>query len=153
MTNHKIQMHASIDTADLAVSLAFYRMLLGAEPALERHDYARFDLDDPCLVLGLNVVQRPRPASLGPLEHLGIRFPDEAGLDAVRQRLLRGGLALEEELDTECCYARLSRVWASDPSGVRWELFVAHEAVVDAPSRAATEASCCEPSCCATIQP
>ncbi len=149
----RIQTHASIDTGDLAASVAFYRTLLGAAPALERPDYARFDLADPSLVLGLNAVERLGPPARSPLEHLGIRFPDEAGLDAARQRLARGGFALEEEPDTECCYARLSRFWATDPSGIRWELFVAHETVVDAPSRSGAASPCCEPTCCATIGP
>lgn len=152
MTTTKIQTHASIDTADLTASVAFYRTLLGSDPSLQRHDYARFDLADPSLVLGLNAVERVGLAR-GPLEHLGIRLPDDAGLDATRQRLLRAGIPLDEEPDTECCYARLSRFWATDPSGVRWEIFVAREAVVEAPSRAGTAASCCEPSCCAAIEP
>lgn len=152
MTAQRIQTHASIDTSDLAASVAFYRTLLGAGPALERPDYARFDLFDPALVLGLNTVERLAPPARGPIEHLGVRFFDEAALDAARERLVRSGFALEEEPDTECCYSRLSRFWTTDPSGVRWEVFVAREVVVDAPSRAATSSSCCEPGCCATIE-
>lgn len=151
MTPSRLQTHASIDTPDLPRSLAFYQALLGAAPALERHDYARFDLADPPLVLGLNTVARPASAATGPLEHLGIRFGDDEGLDAARERLAGLGFALEDEPDTECCYARLARVWTSDPSGVRWELFVAREAVVEAESRAGSAGSCCAPTCCATI--
>ena len=151
MTTTRVQTHVSIDTADLAASVAFYRALLGAQPALERSDYARFDLAEPPLVLGLNAVAAAAPAATGALEHLGIRFADGDGLVAVQQRLASAGVDLAEETDTECCYARLDRVWASDPSGVRWELFVAREAVVDAPSRAGSSRSCCEPSCCATL--
>ena len=153
MTAQKIQTHASIDTSDLSASVAFYRLLLGAAPALERHDYARFDLADPPFVLGLNAVARLSAPARGPLEHLGLRFPEDGGLDAARQRLARGGFALEEEPDTECCYARLSRFWATDPSGVRWEAFVARDAVVEAPSRAGNASACCEPSCCAPSEP
>ena len=148
MTTARLQTHVSIDTADLAASVSFYRALLGAEPALERHDYARFDVDAPPLVLGLNAVARLAPASTGAIEHLGLRFDDEAGLDRARQRLARIAARLDEEPDTECCYARLARAWVADPSGVRWELFVAREAVVDAPSRAGSAGSCCEPTCC-----
>ena len=153
MTAQKIQTHASIDTSDLAASVAFYRTLLGAGPALERRDYARFDLSDPSLVLGLNAVELLAPPARGPIEHLGVRFFDEAGLDAARDRLVRGGFALKEEPDTECCYSRLSRFWATDPSGVRWEAFIAREAVVEATTRSGTASACCEPTCCATIEP
>lgn len=151
MTGTQARSHASIDTRDLAASVAFYRALLGAEPAMERHDYARFDLTDPPLVLGLNAVERWASTSGGPLEHLGIHYPDDAALEATRQRMTRRGFALEEESDTECCYARLSRFWATDPSGVRWEAFVTREAVVDAPSRQGAASACCEPGCCSTI--
>ncbi len=148
MSTTRIQTHVSIDTSDLAASLAFYRALLGAEPALERHDYGRFDLSDPPLVLGLNSVRRAPSAATGPLEHLGLRFHGDSDLGAARERMRRLGTALDEEADTECCYARLSRFWATDPSGVRWELFVAREAVVDAPTRAGNESASCEPGCC-----
>jgi len=151
MQGNTLQTHASIDTADLAASIAFYRALLGAEPALVRADYARFDLVEPALVLGLNAARGSVPASTGAVEHLGIRFEADAGLDAARGRLARLGVALAEEADTECCYARLTRFWAVDPSGVRWELFIAREAVVDAPSRSGDPAGCCAPGCCATI--
>jgi lactoylglutathione lyase len=85
------------------------------------------------------------------VEHLGVRFEDESGLGAVRRRLEGLAIPFEDEPDTECCYARLARIWVTDPSGVRWELFVAREAVVEASSRAGNAASCCEPSCCATL--
>lgn len=151
MSTTRLQTHASIDTADLARSVDFYRALLGAEPALVRGDYARFDLEEPALVLGLNAVEPPTAAPAGPLEHLGVRFADEAALASARRRLAEHGAELEEPSDTECCYARLTRAWAVDPSGIRWELFVAHEVVVEAPSRAGNDAACCAPSCCATI--
>jgi len=151
MSGTHLQTHVSLDTANLTASVDFYRALLGAEPTLERHDYARFDVAEPPLVLGLNAVGRPVSAPAGALEHLGIRFEDETGLDTTRQRLEQIGVALDEEPDTECCYARLARAWASDPSGVRWELFVTREALVEAPSRSGSSSSCCEPTCCATI--
>jgi catechol 2,3-dioxygenase-like lactoylglutathione lyase family enzyme len=180
-----MQTHVSLDTTDLPASVAFYRALLGEGPAVERHDYARFDVAEPALVLGLNAVasavvpaasgaESPatppaetgvaaggstRAAASGALEHLGILYAGDAQLDAARQRLAGLGAALDEEPDTECCYARLARVWATDPSGVRWELFVVREAFVDAPSRAGRSRDggagaatpCCEPTCCARI--
>ena len=148
MTLQQIQTHASIDTGDLAASLGFYRALLGAEPAVERHDYVRFDVSEPPLVLGLNAVPRAASTATGPLEHLGLRFHDDFDLDAARTRLRQLGAQLDEEPETECCYARLSRFWATDPSGVRWELFVAREAVVEAPTRAGNATASCDPGCC-----
>jgi len=145
-----VQTHASIDTSDLQASVAFYAALLGSEPVLLRHDYARFQVDEPALVLGLNAVGRTREARTGTIQHLGIRFPDRAGLDSARLRLERLGVSVEREEDTECCYARLARVWATDPSGVQWELFHTQEEVVESGSRAGSSESCCEPTCCGT---
>lgn len=159
MTAHALQTHVSLDTADLAASIAFYRALLGAEPALVRHDYARFDLAEPALVLGLNAVRGGGPAGAsgahGSIEHLGIRFPAPRLLDEARRRLRELGAALEDESGVECCYALLSRSWARDPSGVAWELFVAHEEVREAPGRGGAQGACCEPACCsgARIEP
>lgn len=143
-----LQTHLSIDTPDLAASRSFYRTLLGAEPSLERDDYVRFDVEQPALALGLNAVARPvrEPDAIA---HAGLRFPDAQGLDEARRRLATAGVPLEEEPDTECCYARLARVWARDPSGVRWELFFDVEPVVEAPSRAGPSTTCCAPTCCA----
>lgn len=147
------QAHVSIDTSDLGASIAFYTALLGAEPSLVRHDYARFDVPVPPLLLGLNAVAHQPTASTGPLEHVGIRFDGGSELDAARARLKGLGLDLREEQQVECCYARLTRAWAVDPSGVHWELFVATEPVVEAPSRAGNQTTCCAPDCCATIAP
>jgi catechol 2,3-dioxygenase-like lactoylglutathione lyase family enzyme len=153
MTTPRLQTHVSIDTADLAASTAFYRALLGAEPAVVRHDYARFDVAEPALVLGLNAVSAAKAAVAGPLEHLGIRFSDDASLASTLERLAASGQALDDEGETECCYARMERSWAVDPSGIQWELFVARESVVEAPSRAGKDAACCEPSCCSPTAP
>lgn len=151
MTTSTLRTHASLDTDDLAASIAFYRALLGADPVLERHDYARFQVEDPPLVLGLNAVRATPPRRTGPLEHLGIQFPDPGALAAARARLAAIGAHLEEEADTECCYARLTRAWAADPSGVRWELFHATQEVTDAADRSSGRPSaCCEPGCCVT---
>lgn len=151
MTAVKIQPHASIDTPDLDASVAFYRSLLGSEPTLERHDYARFDLSEPPLVLGLNAAEGIAATRNGALEHLGLRVQNDADLNEIRTRLQSGGVALDEEPETECCYSRLSRFWATDPSGVQWEIFIARDAVVESESRAGEAGACCAPTCCGRI--
>jgi catechol 2,3-dioxygenase-like lactoylglutathione lyase family enzyme len=140
------QTHVSLDTQDLAASVAFYTAVLGQPPMLLKPDYARFDLSDPGLVLGLNALPAAG-SSPGALNHLGIRLPARESLSEVRQRLQGAGIPLREELGVECCYAKLSRLWAVDPSGVRWELFAADEPVVEA-SSACGSSSCCAPGSC-----
>ncbi|MBV8670742.1 MAG: VOC family protein, partial [Candidatus Eremiobacteraeota bacterium] len=46
--------HMSFATKDLDASVAFYRTLLGVEPAKQYKDYALFLIDDPGLELALS---------------------------------------------------------------------------------------------------
>lgn len=148
-TRSRLAFHASIDTDDLARSSAFYRALFGAEPVLVRRDYARFGPGELGFVLGLVLVLDARRAGArdtGGLRHLGVLFPDAEALRAARQRLDAAGFPSSGAEHVECCYAELDQYWVSDPSGVRWELFLAHEEVLEA--RSERTATCCAPSCC-----
>lgn len=146
-TATRLQTHVSIATPDLARSRAFYRALLGAEPALERPDYVRFWPEELGLVLGLNAVPAADPARpTGSLQHLGLLFPAAGALAAARARLQAAGFASAGAEHVECCYAELDQFWATDPSGLEWELFLAHEVEVE-PAPAAAGA-CCAPTCC-----
>jgi len=51
--------HASLNVSDLERSIAFYRVLLGTEPAKVRKDYAKFDIAEPPLVLSLVPARAP----------------------------------------------------------------------------------------------
>src|SRR5262245_11703450 len=76
--------HTSLNVSDLARSIAFYRLLLGLEPAKQRHDYAKFELEDPPLVLTL---MPGRPAAGGILNHFGLRVADSETLVEMQHRL------------------------------------------------------------------
>jgi catechol 2,3-dioxygenase-like lactoylglutathione lyase family enzyme len=145
-TATRLASHVSIDTQDLARSSAFYRALFGVEPALEKPDYVRFWPEELGLVLGLNARERAERGS-GALQHLGVLFPDAGGLRDARERLARAGFGTHGKENTECCYARLDQFWATDPNGVQWELFLAHEEVL-AEKSGAESSTCCAPGCC-----
>ena len=83
-----VRFHLSLNVSDLERSVAFYRVLFGRGPAKRRADYAKFELDDPPLVLSLEPTPR---AAGGPLNHAGFRMPDAAALVAMQQRLGSGG--------------------------------------------------------------
>jgi catechol 2,3-dioxygenase-like lactoylglutathione lyase family enzyme len=144
-TRTRPQSHVSIDTADLARSRAFYRALLDAEPVLAKPEYLRFWPEELGLVLSLNRGGRPASGT-GALQHLGVLFPDAAALRAARERLAAAGFSTHGAEHVECCYAELDQFWATDPSGVRWELFLAHREVVETPARPGTAAACCAPA-------
>lgn len=146
-TATRLASHVSIDTQDLARSTVFYRAIFGVEPVLVKPDYVRFWPEELGLVLGLNARKRGERGS-GALQHMGVLFPDAAGLAAARERLDRAGFPTHGKENTECCYARLDQFWATDPSGVEWELFLSHEDVIAEKAEARTDATCCKPECC-----
>jgi len=146
-TRTRLQSHVSIDTPDLARSHAFYRALLAAEPVLVKPDYVRFWPPELGLVLGLNA-GGVRTRDTGSLQHLGLLFPDAEALRAARERLAQAGFPTHGVEHTECCYAELDQFWATDPSGVRWELFLSHREVVEEPAQTRQATGCCAPDCC-----
>ena len=122
----KPKFHFSLWVADLSRTVAFYRVLFGQEPHKQYADYAKFELADPPLVLSFLPQPAPRGASLN---HVGLRLPDEAGLAEVERRLELVGYRTVREDGVECCYALQTKVWASDPDGVTWEVYAFHRNV------------------------
>jgi catechol 2,3-dioxygenase-like lactoylglutathione lyase family enzyme len=119
-----IRFHLSLNVGDLRLSVEFYRTLFGREPAKLRADYAKFETDDPPLVLSLEPTSRPTG---GPLNHLGFRLPDSATLVAMQERLERAGIRSQREEGVECCYARQTKFWVTDPDKTLWEVYTLEE--------------------------
>ncbi len=120
--------HASLNVSDLDRSIAFYRVLLGAEPAKVRSDYAKFDLAEPPLVLSLIP---GRPGAGGNLNHVGLRVRTAEELVEIQRRLEAAGLPTEREDGVECCYARQTKFWITDPDRALWEIYVFHDDIDD----------------------
>lgn len=119
-----VRFHLSLNVSDLGKSVAFFRTLLGLEPAKLRADYAKFETDTPPLVLSLE----PTPRAVGgPLNHVGIRMPDSASLVAVQRRLEQAGVRCQREEGVECCYAKQTKFWLHDPDGTLWEMYTLEE--------------------------
>ena len=120
--------HASLNVSDLDRSIAFYRVLLGAEPAKVRSDYAKFDLAEPPLVLSLIP---GRPGAGGHLNHVGLRVRNAEELVEIQRRLEAAGMPTKREEGVECCYARQTKFWITDPDGALWEIYVFHDDIDD----------------------
>ena len=136
------RVHIGLAVRDLDRSLAFYRTLLDAEPSKIRPDYAKFEPEDPPVNLSLNVepsasADRPR----GGAHHYGVQVQSTDAVESAAQRLRAAGIATRSEESTTCCYAVQTKVWADDPDGNSWEVFVVLEA--DADRRSDTVSSCC----------
>jgi catechol 2,3-dioxygenase-like lactoylglutathione lyase family enzyme len=115
-----VRFHLSLNVADLRRAAAFYETLFGQPPAKLRGDYAKFELNDPPLVLSLEPSARTQG---GALNHLGFRLPDSATLVAMQERLERAGIRSSREEGVECCYARQTKFWVTDPDGTLWEFY------------------------------
>jgi catechol 2,3-dioxygenase-like lactoylglutathione lyase family enzyme len=119
-----IRFHLSLNVSNLSQSVAFYRTLFGIEPAKFRADYAKFEIDDPPVVMSLEPTPR---GSGGALNHLGFRMSDAASLVAMQERLERAGIHSQREEGVECCYARQTKFWVYDPDGTLWEVYTLDE--------------------------
>jgi catechol 2,3-dioxygenase-like lactoylglutathione lyase family enzyme len=119
-----VRFHLSLNVSDLGRSVAFYRTLFGKGPAKQYGDYAKFELDEPPLVLSLEPSAR---AGGGALNHLGFRMPDAAALVAMQRRLEEAGLRTQREAGVECCYARQTKFWITDPDQTLWEVYTLEE--------------------------
>lgn len=142
-TAHRI--HLAFGCADLEASTTFYRDLFGAEPAKIRSDYVKFEVAEPPLNLSLHPV--PDPVVPPVPEHLGIQVKTSAEVQTRSEHLKAKGHALRHEDETTCCYAVMDKVWAQDPDGRAWEIFVVTDA--DAPVHSlktgTEDGACCRP--------
>ena len=72
-----VRFHLSLNVGNLGRALEFYRVLLGCEPAKRRPDYAKFELDDPPLVL--YVRGNPEVLTQPGIAMVGTRHPTPYG--------------------------------------------------------------------------
>jgi catechol 2,3-dioxygenase-like lactoylglutathione lyase family enzyme len=124
-----VKMHLSLNVSDLRRSVAFYEAFFGMAPHKLRPGYANFDLATPPLKFALN--EHPVQPGSGPLSHLGFQVPTPEHVQAAKARLIAAGLATFDETDTTCCYARQDKIWAHDPDGTAWEIYVLTDDLLD----------------------
>ncbi len=137
--------HVHVRVADLAQSIAFYAKLFGAEPTRREADYAKWMLEDP----RINFAISSRGGEVG-VDHLGFQTDDAAELQALQAQARAADLALVDEGEASCCYARSEKHWITDPQGIAWEHFHTLDTIpVFGESKAATPAepaaACCAP--------
>jgi catechol 2,3-dioxygenase-like lactoylglutathione lyase family enzyme len=116
--------HVSLYVDDIDAAVARYRRILGIEPAKVRHDYAKFEIADPPVILSVSKGGRP-----GTLSHLGIRYPGTADVASETIRAKIEGLDLLRQENATCCYAKADKFWLEDADGVRWEMYTLLEDV------------------------
>ena len=110
--------HVHLHVSDLAASMAFYSKLFAAEPARVEADYAKWMLADP----PVNFAISTRGAQPG-LDHFGFQVDNADDLATLKAQAQAADMALLDEGETTCCYARSDKYWVTDPQGVAWEQF------------------------------
>ncbi|SPS00769.1 ArsI/CadI family heavy metal resistance metalloenzyme [Cupriavidus taiwanensis] len=137
--------HVHVSVADLTTSIRYYSALFAAEPTVVKDDYAKWMLEDP----RVNFAISARGAETG-VDHLGFQTDDAAELAELKQRAEAADMALLDEGETTCCYARSDKYWVTDPQGIAWEHFhtlgnvpvYGESRKIDASGQ---EAACCAP--------
>jgi catechol 2,3-dioxygenase-like lactoylglutathione lyase family enzyme len=138
------RLHVHVSVNDIEDSIRFYRELFAAEPAVVKHDYAKWMLEDP----RVNFAISKRGSEAG-IRHLGIQVENRLELAEVHERLQRAEGPIREDGATTCCYAQSEKSWIADPQGIQWETFLTTgESTVYGGEEANTPApsACCEPT-------
>jgi len=112
----RFHVHAHVD--DLKASVAFYSKLFAAEPTRLEGDYAKWMIEDP----RINFAISTRGGKPG-VDHLGFQTDSDEELVELKERAQAADMALLDEGETTCCYARSEKHWVTDPQGIAWEQF------------------------------
>lgn len=139
--------HVHVHVDDLKASIAFYSRLFGADPARQEADYAKWMLEDP----RVNFAISTRGSQPG-LDHLGFQVDTADELADLRAAAQGAEMALLDEGETTCCYARSDKHWIVDPQGIAWEHFhtLGDIPVFNEKAKAPAAGACCAPSPAAT---
>ena len=113
--------HINLSVQDLSKSIVFYSSLFGIQPSVEKKDYAKWMLDDPCLNFSIT----SHGAQSG-IDHVGIQAENENEFNEIRERLYSVETQVLDQPEVTCCYAQSSKSWVHDPDGIAWEAFLTH---------------------------
>ena len=139
--------HVHVHVDDLSKSIGFYSKLFAVDPTRIEGDYAKWMLEDP----RINFAISTRGSKAG-IDHLGIQTDDPEELAALKARAEAADMALLDEGETTCCYARSEKHWVTDPQGIAWEHFhtLGNIPVFSGGSKSDAAAACCTPATAAT---
>ena len=110
--------HVHMHVDDLPKNIAFYSAMFNQPPARTEADYAKWMLEDPPVNFAIST-RGDKPG----VDHLGIQVGTAEELAALKDNATRADMALLDEGETTCCYARSDKYWVTDPQGMAWEQF------------------------------
>jgi len=143
------RLHVHVAVHDLKQSIRFYSAMFAAQPAVTKDDYAKWMLEDPRVNFAIST--RGRKAGL---DHFGIQAENKRELEALRSQLAQADVAILDQKNATCCYAKSDKHWTLDPQGIAWESFHTLESAptygADTRAHAAgnpvARAACCAPA-------
>lgn len=138
----KEHFHLSLRVGNLNRSVEFYGRLFGKAPAKFFHDYAKFELENPPVVLSL---EPSKPGDRLGLDHLGIRLEDRNSLIKASSEIAARGLSYEHLQGVTCCYSRQSKIFLNDPDGHLVEVYTVDADIADAEHTTARTSVTCAP--------
>ena len=134
--------HVHVHVDDLAKNIAFYSAMFNQAPARTETDYAKWMLQDPPVNFAIST-RGDKPG----LDHLGIQVESSEELQTLKAQAEKADLALLDEGETTCCYARSDKYWVTDPQGIAWEQFHTLDNIpVFREGAAASATACCTPA-------
>jgi len=114
----RFHIHLSVPVLDQAID--FYSRLFAAEPIIQKSNYAKWMIDDPCLNFAVSTSTREENTGV---DHLGIQVETESELKQLNARLRETRTEIEDQKCIECCYAVGDKHIFTDPAGLPWEAF------------------------------
>lgn len=132
--------HIHVGVKDLSSAVGFYSTLFGEKPVKEKPDYAKWEPKDTGIIFAIST----RTKTVG-VDHLGFRVDSSEELTDISDRLKKADLGVYGEGEVTCCYAKSSKAWVKDPTGLAWETYQNME---DAQifNESQSEAACCAPA-------
>jgi lactoylglutathione lyase len=136
--------HVHVHVNDLSKNIAFYSAMFDQAPARTEDDYAKWMLQDPPVNFAIST-RGDKPG----VDHLGIQVESTEDLQALKAQATKADMALLDEGETTCCYARSDKYWVTDPQGVAWEQFHTLDTIPVFSQRHAVKNEAQAPTCCA----
>ncbi|MBM2806313.1 MAG: putative glyoxalase/bleomycin resistance protein/dioxygenase [Deltaproteobacteria bacterium] len=116
--------HVHVTVNDLDANIKFYSTVFGASPTVVKPDYAKWMVDDP----RINFAISKRGSTPG-IDHLGVQVDSDGELSELREQVTAAEVAVFDQADAACCYARSDKYWTTDPQGIAWETFHTLESI------------------------
>lgn len=114
-----MRLQLALNVPDLAAAIMYYERLFGVAANKRKPGYANFAITEPPLKL----VLFENPAAQDRLNHLGVEVVSAEQVQTAATGQRAAGLAVTEEIASECCFASQNKAVTYAPDGTMWEFY------------------------------